>query len=122
MAFKGNPETDDLRGSPSVELINQLQQKSSFIQIRTWDPLIKEVAIESIKHHENIDEAILNSDVVILMNSHPSMSSLDLHNISKKLARNAVIYDFWDRYDPLQELDNSVKYFAWGYHHSGIES
>jgi UDP-N-acetyl-D-mannosaminuronic acid dehydrogenase len=122
MAFKGNPETDDLRGSPSVELINQLQQKSSLIQIRTWDPLIKEVAIESIKHHENIDEAILNSDVVILMNSHPSMSSLDLHNISKKLARNAVIYDFWDRYDPLQELDNSVKYFAWGYHHSGIES
>jgi UDP-N-acetyl-D-mannosaminuronic acid dehydrogenase len=119
MAFKGNPETDDLRGSPSVELINQLQQKSSLIQIRTWDPLIKVVDIKSIKHYENIDEAIHKSHVVILMNSHSSISSLDLHNMSKKLAENAVIYDFWDRYDPLQKLDNSVKYFAWGYHHIG---
>jgi UDP-N-acetyl-D-mannosaminuronic acid dehydrogenase len=122
LAFKGNPETDDLRGSPSVELIKQLEQKSSLIRIRTWDPLIKVVDIKGIEHYENIDDSILNSHVVILMNSHSSLSSLDLHNMSKKLARNSVIYDFWDRYDPLQELDNSVKYFAWGYHHFGIES
>jgi UDP-N-acetyl-D-mannosaminuronic acid dehydrogenase len=122
LAFKGNPETDDLRGSPSVELIKQLEQKSSLIRIRTWDPLIKVVDIKGIEHYENIDDSILNSHVVILMNSHLSLSSLDLHNMSKKLARNSVIYDFWDRYDPLQELDNSVKYFAWGYHHFGIES
>jgi UDP-N-acetyl-D-mannosaminuronic acid dehydrogenase len=122
LAFKGNPETDDLRGSPSVELIKQLEQKSSLIRIRTWDPLIKVVDIKGIEHYENIDDSILNSHVVILMNSHSSLSALDLHNMSKKLAENAVIYDFWDRYDPLQKLDNSVKYFAWGYHHFGIES
>jgi len=122
LAFKGNPETDDLRGSPSVELIKQLEQKSSLIRIRTWDPLIKVVDIKGIEHYENIDDSILNSHLVILMNSHSSLSSLDLHNMSKKLARNSVIYDFWDRYDPLQELDNSVKYFAWGYHHFRIES
>jgi len=120
MAFKGVPETDDLRGSPSVDLIEQLQEISTSIIIRSWDPLIKEPSISGVTQYENIDEAITGSDAVILMNNHEVLGKLDLHDISKKLSKNAVIYDFWDRYDPLQSLNNSVKYFAWGYHNIGL--
>lgn len=120
MAFKGVPETDDLRGSPSVDLIEQLQEISTSIIIRSWDPLIKEPNISGVTQYENIDEAITGSDAVILMNNHEVLGKLDLHDISKKLSKNAVIYDFWDRYDPLQSLNNSVKYFAWGYHNIGL--
>ena len=120
MAFKGVPETDDLRGSPSVDLIEQLQEISTSIIIRSWDPLIREPNISGVTQYENIDEAITGSDAVILMNNHEVLGKLNLHDISKKLSKNAVIYDFWDRYDPLQSLNNSVKYFAWGYHNIGL--
>lgn len=119
MAFKGIPETDDLRGSPSIELIRQIQKISPLTIIRSWDPLVKELSVKGVAHYGNIDEAITGSDVVILMNNHVALGELDLHNMSKKLNENAIVYDFWDRYDPLQNLSNSVKYFAWGYHNLG---
>jgi nucleotide sugar dehydrogenase len=116
MAFKGTPETDDLRGSPSIEFIKLLQQKSDLISISTWDPLVGDISFKGVKHYENINDAVNGANAVVLMNNHISIGSLDLHEISKKLKDSAVIYDFWDRYDPLQKLNNSVKYFAWGYH------
>ena len=120
MAFKGVPETDDLRGSPSIELIRKLQKISMSIKIRSWDPLIKELNIKGVRHCENIEEAITSSHAVVLMNNHKALGGLDLHDMSKKLNEKAVIYDFWDRYDSLQNFNNSVKYFAWGYHNNGL--
>ena len=122
MAFKGTPETDDLRGSPSIEFIKLLQQKSELISISTWDPLAGDISFKGVKHYENIDDAVNGANAVVLMNNHISIGSLDLHEISKKLKNNAVIYDFWDRYDPLQKLNNSVKYFAWGHHQLGVNN
>ncbi len=120
MAFKGVPETDDLRGSPSIEIIKQLQEKSLSIDIRIWDPLIKNFNAKRVTQYKNIDDAITGSNAVILMNNHEALSGLDLHEMAKKLNKNAIIYDFWDRYDPLQSLNNSVRYFAWGYHGIGL--
>ena len=120
MAFKGVPETDDLRGSPSIELIRKLQKISMSIKIRSWDPLIRELNIKGVRHCENIEEAITSSHAVVLMNNHKALGGLDLHDMSKKLNEKAVIYDFWDRYDSLQNFNNSVKYFAWGYHNNGL--
>ncbi len=120
MAFKGVPETDDLRGSPSIEIIKQLQKESILISIRTWDPLIKDFNTNGVTHYKNINEAVTGSNAVILMNNHEALSGLDLHEIAKKLNKGAIIYDFWDRYDPLQALNDSVKYFAWGHHGNGL--
>jgi len=120
MAFKGFPETDDLRGSPSIELIKQLQKKSASISIRSWDPLIKEFNAKGVTQYRNIDEALTDSNAVILMNNHEALSGLDLHDMAKKLNMSAIIYDFWDRYDPIQGLNNSVRYFAWGHHSIGL--
>ena len=120
MAFKGVPETDDLRGSPSIEIIKQLQEKSSSIDIRIWDPLIKNFSANGVTQYKNFAEALAGSNAVILMNNHEALSGLDLHEMAKKLNKNAIIYDFWDRYDPLQSLNNSVRYFAWGHHGTGL--
>jgi UDP-N-acetyl-D-mannosaminuronic acid dehydrogenase len=120
MAFKGVPETDDLRGSPSIEIIKQLQEKSLSIDIRIWDPLIKNFSAKGVTQYKNIDDALTGSNAVILMNNHEVLSGLDLHEMAKKLNKNAIIYDFWDRYDPLQSLNNSVRYFAWGHHGIGL--
>jgi UDP-N-acetyl-D-mannosaminuronic acid dehydrogenase len=120
MAFKGVPETDDLRGSPSIELIKQLQKKSVSMSIRIWDPLIEEFNANGVTQYKNIEVALTGSDAVILMNNHKALNALDLYDVSKKLNKNALIYDFWDRYNPLQSLDNSVRYFAWGFHNIGV--
>ena len=121
LAFKGVPETDDLRGSPAVELIKQFLNLSASINLKCWDPLISELPlINGITHCRSIEEVIAESDAVILVNNHEALSNLDLYNLSKTMVMNGLVYDFWDRYDPLQSLSNSVKYFAWGYHNIRI--
>jgi UDP-N-acetyl-D-mannosaminuronic acid dehydrogenase len=121
LAFKGVPETDDLRGSPAVELIKQFHNLSTSIGLKSWDPLIRELPyIKGVTHCKSIQEAITGSDAVILVNNHEMLSNLDLYNLSKTMTMNGLVYDFWDRYDPLQSLSNSVKYFAWGYHNARI--
>lgn len=117
LAFKGLPETDDLRGSPAIELIKQFRNLSNFYNLKSWDPLIiKPKDIEGVTHCSTIREVFEGSDAVILMNNHEALGNLDLHELSKAMNVNGLVYDFWDRYDPLQNLNNSVKYFAWGYH------
>jgi UDP-N-acetyl-D-mannosaminuronic acid dehydrogenase len=121
LAFKGVPETDDLRGSPAIELIKQFRNSSVSINLKSWDPLIRELPfIEGMTNCNNIEEVIAESDAVILMNNHEALGNLDLYNLSKTMTVNGLVYDFWDRYDPLQSLSNSVEYFAWGFHNIRI--
>ncbi len=121
LAFKGVPETDDLRGSPAIELIKQFQNLSVSINLKSWDPLIRDLPfIKGMTHCKNIEEVVADSDAVILVNNHEALGNLDLQNLSKTMTMNGLVYDFWDRYDPLQTLNNSVKYFAWGFHDVGI--
>ncbi len=118
LAFKGVPETDDLRGSPSINLINELKNGINCIEIVGWDPMINELDLEYsyFRLAQSLDEAVNGADAVILANNHPIFSSLDLLALSKTLRGGALIYDFWDRYSDTNLESNNACYFGWGNH------
>ena len=101
LTFK--PGTDDLRDAPSIDNISMLLDYGA--HIKAYDP----ISIESFKKKisfkladdgvkgtiaffENIDEAIKNSDAVMIMTEWPEIVNYDVKKY-KKLMKTPRVYD-----------------------------
>lgn len=124
MAFKGIPETNDMRGSPAFELIDSLLSHCPKADIQCWDPVVTkdELMLLGYKSKSDLQECIDGSSVIILVNNHPDLSSLDLKAISAAARKPTLIYDFWGRNDQNSHLEGLGKYFSWGNHYINGQS
>jgi UDP-N-acetyl-D-mannosaminuronic acid dehydrogenase len=118
MAFKGIPETNDMRGTPAIALIDSLLDYCPNSEIYCWDPLITVDEMKSLGYKSALDlqECIDSSSVIILVNNHPDLSALDLKSISASAKKPMLIYDFWGRSDHNLTLEGLGQYFSWGNH------
>jgi UDPglucose 6-dehydrogenase len=98
LAFK--PNTDDLRNSPSIDLINALIQEGA--KIKVYDPQAMEKARKILKNVvfcKDAYQAALNADCLILATEWNEFKELDFIKLKKKLKR-ALIIDGRNIYDP----------------------
>ena len=98
LAFKGFPETNDVRGSMSYKIIKAINNNFSKSNIFGYDPLVSDEDFKSfkVKKCNTIQDAFKNKDLVIFANNHSSFKKIDLLKISKKLNKNSIVYDFWN--------------------------
>jgi UDP-N-acetyl-D-mannosaminuronic acid dehydrogenase len=118
LAFKGKPETDDLRGSPSLDLVKELVNSLPESSIATWDPVVPAIedmpfAVEFVR---SIEEAAAGAHALVLMNNHPKLDCLDLNVLSSIMVSNSLIYDFWDRFNRNVLSGSHTTYMGWGNH------
>ena len=118
LAFKGTPETDDARGSSTLQLIKYIRQKFQSSRVDVWDPLIEKFDWndEAINLKNDLYETCLNANVIVLMNSHAALSQIEFDRLISKSLGPILIYDFWDRFEK-SNFQSSVTYKAWGFHH-----
>ena len=113
IAFKGVPETNDLRGSTSIELINELENKVNNIFV--WDAVIsKDIFLQKNLHFiENLNDHFEISDALIFMNNHPNNKKINFLNNFKK---DLLIFDGWAQFD-YRELEKikGITYSTMGY-------
>ena len=113
IAFKGIPETNDLRESVSIELINKLKSKVN--KIFVWDAIISkdELIQKNLLFIENLDDHIEISDALIFMNNHPKNRKI---NFLKKFKKELLIFDGWGQFD-YRELEKikGITYSTMGY-------
>ena len=116
MAFKGQPRTDDLRGSSSIQIIEFLRKEISSCQIKVWDPLVQpsDLMHLNVDHYLSITETIMDADLVVFVTNHQELNEIDINELSTKLNTGAVLYDFLDRFETAHPLPNGVTYFGWG--------
>lgn len=117
MAFKGFPETDDLRGSSSIQFAKEFSDRCSRARIKVWDPVVKNLDLSSLDF-EVIDEfenCFQSVDLVILLNNHQSLSAIKFKDLILEYERPILIYDLWDRYEQ-SEFPGNVMYSGWGNH------
>ena len=115
LAFKGVPETDDLRGSLGVTLLNELRELFVNGSFSFYDPLIPNLKVQlgDIAKYNEIDEVFSRSRLVIITNNHPKFANLDLDELSAKMPRNSIIYDLWGRYQTMIDLNGNLR-CSWG--------
>jgi UDP-N-acetyl-D-mannosaminuronic acid dehydrogenase len=114
-AYKGEPETIDIRDSPTLDLIRELKGKIK--RIYGWDPVVPRTTIEDLGIvWKDIEDGFRESDAVFLMNNHRSFSNLDISRLVTYLRRPAIIFDGWNFLDRnhLEQIDG-VRYMGMGY-------
>ena len=117
IAFKGVPETNDLRGSLGVTLITELKTRFPSMYLSAFDPVVtkKDLGDLDFDLAENSALVFKNANLVIVTNNHPEFSTLDLGKLSNAMSGSALIYDLWGRYKTAM-LDNGNLVAAWGAH------
>jgi UDP-N-acetyl-D-mannosaminuronic acid dehydrogenase len=120
LAFKGVPETNDLRGSVAVRIINSIKMKFPYVNVKGFDSVVSESDISAlgITNAKSLVEAFEKSDLVLLVNNHPNIKSIDLGFQAKQMNPEGMIYDYWGRFDNNELLPLNVKSVSWGSHSS----
>lgn len=94
LAFKGRPETGDIRNSSAVEIYNLL--KKYIPNIKGHDPIAepKDMEMEGIKPATLYDD-FADIDAVLFLNNHRFYEKLDLFKMTRLMAPHPIILDSW---------------------------
>ena len=113
LSFK--PETDDMRESPSIDIINQLLNLKA--NISAYDPAAtneaKEIFSDKIKYFSSAEECIKGSEVTVILTEWNEFRALDPKIISKLMDGNTII-DLRNIFDPIAMRNAKIKYFSIG--------
>ena len=118
IAFKGRPETDDLRGTMAKPILAALRQSFPDGQFRGFDPVVTAQTIrDTFQLHPvaSIADAFAGSHLVVIANNHPCFERMPLSALAETMARPAVIFDFWNNFGAANvELPAGVTYTGLG--------
>ena len=97
ISFKSN--SDDLRNSPSVKLVELLKAAGAIVKIH--DPFVKDTL--------SLNEVLGSSEIIILATNHSKFKDIkkEIQNAKPKL-----VYDVWSMYD--KDDFSSSKYLKLG--------
>lgn len=113
LSFK--PQTDDMRDSPSIPLVNALVAEGATVQ--TFDPEAMDNAKEHLSpeviYAGNAYEAIDGADAVVLVTEWNEFRSLDFDKV-KAMVKTPVMVDLRNIYDPTKMAELGFDYESLG--------
>ncbi len=116
LTFK--PNTDDVRYSPSLDIIPSLIKKG--FRIKVFDPEgMNEAKKKLSKYEKKIDwnkdpySASSNSDVLVILTEWNQFRALDMKKL-KKLLKFPIIVDLRNIYNPLEMKSLGFEYYSIG--------
>lgn len=118
LAFKGIPETDDLRGSMAVHVIEEILSQSPRARLRLYDPVVPATALTALFPQAEIaatlDKALAGAEVLVITNNHPSLGVNHPGHLVRHMAPNAFVYDYWNHFADLRKAEDRLHYFSTG--------
>lgn len=99
MAFKGRPETDDLRGSMSIKVVECLLASPQVEHVVLYDGVVARPELEAlgldVAIADELVPACTGSHALIIGNNHPEYDDLDLDGCVGAMAPGGFVYDYW---------------------------
>jgi UDPglucose 6-dehydrogenase len=87
LAFKAN--TDDIRDSPAIEVIQRLLSEGS--QIRAYDPKASGPNLSGLDQVENAIEAARNADALLVLTEWDEFANIDPKEVAELMSGNVVL-------------------------------
>jgi len=112
LTFK--PNTDDMRESPSLDIISKLQQSGAHIY--AYDPEgMKEAAVllPGVSFCDNAYEPLKGADALVIITEWNEFRALDLRRV-KAAMKAPVIVDLRNIYEPIDMKQQKFDYFCIG--------
>ena len=119
IAFKGDPVTDDVRGTMAVPIWRALQEAFPKAQFVAHDPAVDEHVMRNLGLVPTaaLDEAWRDASLAVVLNNHPMYGSMPIERLGASMRTPALIYDCWSRFlDQPFRLPAGVEYVALGSH------
>jgi UDP-N-acetyl-D-mannosaminuronic acid dehydrogenase len=118
MAFKGQPETSDLRGSMSIKVLDALKKAHPDAQIGVYDPITPQEVLAAEFPDEQVfsrfGDAVSGASVVVIANNHPSLGTISPRTINEFMSPDGFVYDYWNHFSHLPTSELGDSYFAVG--------
>jgi len=116
LAFKGEPETSDLRGSMSVELIKILKKNN--INFKSYDDVLDKSKdfkydkkyLNKINNSKNLSEY----DIILFMNNNLTNVSIIDQNLKPVVNKKKFIFDCWNVFSSSKADSLGYKYVSLG--------
>lgn len=106
LAFKEN--TDDVRESPSLEIMHALHEKG--YQLKLYDPLVEQHIQGKM---DTLEEAVRDSDCLVILTGHQEFINFDFQML-KELVRTKNVFDTRNIFDKNELEANGFHYFQIG--------
>lgn len=116
-AFKGYPETDDIRGSLTIRLWENLKNIFNSDNIYGHDFIVKDNIFENLNIKKvELEEGFKDADCVILANNHPKYQEMDIKRLISLMRKPSLLWDCWHHFGPdiFQDIGD-VFYYSLGY-------
>jgi UDPglucose 6-dehydrogenase len=111
LTFK--PNTDDMRDSPSLAIIPQLQERGATIQAYDPEGMVEAAKHLKIKMCPDAYSALEGADGVAIITEWNEFRALDLEQ-AKKLLKRPLMVDLRNIYRPKDMMDAGFVYFSIG--------
>lgn len=113
LAFKGLPETNDLRGSTGVRVALELMRRGC--KVTAYDAIVDNESIEALGIQPvALDRGLSQSDAILILNNHPSNILEGL--LTQLKGRTTLLFDGWSQLDRYQiERYSGIVYANMGY-------
>jgi UDP-N-acetyl-D-mannosaminuronic acid dehydrogenase len=113
VAFKGEPETSDIRGATSIIVFEKLKKQVG--KLNVWDAVIDVQQLNKFNLNpvEKLDNTLIQADAVLILNNHRLNIVSDAY---KQKASNRLIFDGWHQLD-VDEIEKipGLTYATMGY-------
>ena len=98
-AYKGSPETDDVRGTPTAPILDVL--RGFPLELYGHDYLVPGETISQMGATpvEDVATAFEGAAGVLFVNDHPLYQKLDIASLAGNMRRPGLIYDCWRIFD-----------------------
>ena len=119
IAFKGQPATDDLRGTMAKPVFDSLKRRIPGATWRGYDAVVSDRDLREfgLEPCESLSDAMKGAHLALILNNHPEFGAMQLDDLAGVMARPGLIYDFWNFFNaPDLHLPNGVRYMALGSH------
>jgi UDP-N-acetyl-D-mannosaminuronic acid dehydrogenase len=103
LAFKGHPETGDLRDSTGVAIA--LRLKEHVAEVRGYDPVVPAEVVEEFGlPAAQLYAGFEGVDGVLFLNNHQAWGKLDLEEVKAMMAPQPIFFDGWHQLRPADVL------------------
>jgi UDP-N-acetyl-D-mannosaminuronic acid dehydrogenase len=122
LAFKGQPATDDLRGTMARPVFSALQRCFPAANFRGYDAVVSaaDIKLFGLEPCKTLEDALTGVNIALILNNHIEFVMMPLETLFEKMARPSLIYDVWNAFDARElNIPKGCGYVALGSHGIG---
>jgi len=119
LAFKGQPATDDLRGTMARPLLEELRRSFPTASFYGFDAVVppEEIQAFGLQPIVELEAAFQDAHLILIVNNHPLFSMMPIEDYMHLMQRPGLVYDFWNGFKSEDlHLPKEVGYMALGSH------